>query len=105
MGLDVSRMVSLFRAGSPERPDGRMSVKAGKGAARAPRVLHLVPALFDARDGIIGGAERYALELARHMARETPTTLLSFGERERRETLGELKIRVIGDPWYVRRQR
>lgn len=82
-----------------------MSVKARKGARFAPRVLHLVPALFDARDGIIGGAERYALELARHMARETPTTLLSFGERERRETLGELQIRVIGDPWYVRRQR
>jgi glycosyltransferase involved in cell wall biosynthesis len=82
-----------------------ISVGAKKGAAFAPRVLHIVPALFDARDGIVGGAERYALELARHMAQETPTTLVSFGERERRETLGALKIRVIGDPWYVRRQR
>ena len=37
------------------------------------RVFHVVPALFGA-DGIIGGAERYALELARHMALEVPTT-------------------------------
>ena len=69
------------------------------------RVLHLVPALFGDGDGVVGGAERYALELARHMADETPTTLVSFGERERRETLGRLKIRVIGNPWYVRGQR
>lgn len=70
-----------------------------------PRVLHIVPALFGADDGIVGGAERYALELARFMAEEVPTTLVTFGERERHETLGRLKIRVIGNPWYVRNQR
>jgi glycosyltransferase involved in cell wall biosynthesis len=70
-----------------------------------PRVLHIVPALFGADDGIVGGAERYALELARHMAAQTQTTLVSFGDRERQETLGQLKIRVIGKPWYVRGQR
>jgi glycosyltransferase involved in cell wall biosynthesis len=70
----------------------------------APRVVHLVPALFGG-DGTVGGAERYALELARHMAEIVPTTLLSFGERERRETVGALRIRVLGDPWYVRGQR
>ena len=69
---------------------------------QATRVLHIVPALFDSEDGVIGGAERYALELARHMADETPTTLLSFGERERHETVGQLKIHVLGNPWYVR---
>jgi glycosyltransferase involved in cell wall biosynthesis len=69
------------------------------------RVLHLVPAPFDAQDGVIGGAERYALELARHMSQETPTTLVSFGERARQETMGQLKIHVIGNPWYVRGQR
>ena len=69
------------------------------------RVLHIVPALFGSDDGIVGGAERYALELARHMADETPTTLLTFGDRERNETLGQLRIRVIGNPWYVRNQR
>ena len=70
----------------------------------APRVVHLVPALFGS-DGTVGGAERYALELARHMAEIVPTTLLSFGERERRETVGALRIRVLSDPWYVRGQR
>ncbi|MBC8030776.1 MAG: glycosyltransferase family 4 protein [Pyrinomonadaceae bacterium] len=69
------------------------------------RVLHIVPALFGHDDGVVGGAERYALELARHMAEETPTTLVSFGDRERHETVGELKIHVIGAPWYVRGQR
>lgn len=69
------------------------------------RVLHIVPALFDADDGVVGGAERYALELARHMAEETPTTLVSFGEKERHERVGKLEIRVIGNPWYVRGQR
>lgn len=69
------------------------------------RVLHVIPALFDANDGIIGGAERYALELARHMSLQTPTTLLTFGREEHDETLGDLKIRVVGNPWYVRGQR
>lgn len=74
--------------------------------SRLPRrVLHIVPALFGADDGIFGGAERYALELARHMARQMPTTLLTFGDRERHETLDSLRIHVIGKPWYVRNQR
>ena len=68
-------------------------------------VLHVVPALFGANEGITGGAERYVFELARHMAEEVPTTLVSFGEKPRRETVGRLAIRVIGDPWYVRGQR
>jgi glycosyltransferase involved in cell wall biosynthesis len=72
---------------------------------RTPCVLHIVPALFSAEDGVLGGAERYALELARAMAQETPTTLLTFGERDRHETMGRLRIRVIGNPWYVRGQR
>ena len=41
----------------------RMST-SGRGR---PSVVHIVPALFGAR-GIVGGAERYAFELARHMA-------------------------------------
>jgi glycosyltransferase involved in cell wall biosynthesis len=69
------------------------------------RVLHIVPALFDASDGIIGGAERYVLELARHMADRVPTRLLTFGERERDERIGSLDVRVAGQPWYVRGQR
>lgn len=82
-----------------------MSARALRNTSRSPRVLHVVPALFDAADGIVGGAERYALELARAMSVETPTTLVTFGGRERVETLGQLRVRVIGNPWYVRGQR
>ncbi|HKY23471.1 MAG TPA: glycosyltransferase family 4 protein [Vicinamibacterales bacterium] len=73
-------------------------------SATAPRILHLVPALFGAH-GIIGGAERYVLNLARAMATQVPTTLVTFGEQsdERRE--GDLRLRVIGNPWYVRGQK
>lgn len=69
------------------------------------RVLHVVPALFDDRDGIIAGAERYAFELARHMADEVPTRLVTFGACERHERIGNLAVRVIGNPWHVRGQR
>jgi glycosyltransferase involved in cell wall biosynthesis len=70
-----------------------------------PHVVHVVPALFDARDGIVGGAERYAFELARHMAKQVPTTLVTFGKSSREDTVGELKLRVIGRAHYVRGQR
>jgi glycosyltransferase involved in cell wall biosynthesis len=67
-------------------------------------VLHLVPALFG-EQGVFGGAERYALELARHMAERVPTRLVTFGERDRSETIGRLQVRVIQSGWYVRGQR
>src|SRR5690242_17569952 len=54
-----------------------------------PRVLHVVPALFG---DVMGGAERYALELARAMARRLPTTLLTFGQNGHRRQLGALDI-------------
>jgi glycosyltransferase involved in cell wall biosynthesis len=68
------------------------------------RVAHVVPALFGP-DGVVGGAERYALELARSMAGVVPTTLVSFGYEYRDETAGALKVRVLGHPWLVRGQR
>jgi len=67
------------------------------------RVLHIVPALFGA-NGAVGGAERYALELARYMAREVPTRLLTFGDEESRQRAGDLGIRVAGHSWHVRGQ-
>src|SRR5262249_48830654 len=73
---------------------------------KAPRrVLHIVPALFDEKDGIVGGAERYAWELARHMAQEVETTLLSFGSADRVFSEGHLRVRVLGRPWHVRGSR
>ena len=69
------------------------------------RVLHVVPSLFGASGGIVGGAERYAYELARHMSDQVPTTLVSFGPERREERVGNLHVRVIGDPHFVRGQR
>jgi glycosyltransferase involved in cell wall biosynthesis len=71
--------------------------------AQRPRVLHLVPALFGP-NGIIGGAERYALNLARAMALQVPTSLVTFGEESAERREGDLRIRVIGKPWHVRGQ-
>jgi glycosyltransferase involved in cell wall biosynthesis len=72
--------------------------------ARDIRVAHLVPAPFDPEDGIIGGAERYSFELARHMADHVPTELISFGPRERNATVGNLRVHVL-QARYVRGQR
>ena len=69
------------------------------------RVVHVVPQLFGAHDGVYGGAERYALELARHMAERVNTSLVTFGATAREETIGQLRINVIGKPHYVRQQR
>jgi glycosyltransferase involved in cell wall biosynthesis len=68
------------------------------------KVVHVVPALFGA-DGVVGGGERYALELARHMALRGATTLIAFGGRDRHERIGPLDVRVIGNPWHVRGQQ
>lgn len=68
------------------------------------RVLHLVPALFG-NDGIFGGGERYAYELARHMAERTPTRLVAFGPNAFKRTDGALSIHCLGPAWHVRGQR
>ena len=68
------------------------------------RVAHIVPAPFDTDDGIIGGAERYSFELARHMAERVPTRLISFGDRPRTSRVGPLEVQVL-QAKYVRGQR
>jgi glycosyltransferase involved in cell wall biosynthesis len=73
-------------------------------AGSRPRVLHVVPALFGAT-GIVGGAERYAFELARHMAERVPTRLLSFGSKDVETREGSLDVTVISGAWHVRGQR
>ena len=67
-------------------------------------VAHLVPAPFDPQDGIIGGAERYSFELARHMAERVDTRLVTFGRNARSERVGRLEVRVL-DGFLVRGQR
>lgn len=44
------------------------------------RVLHVTPLAFG-EDGIVGGGERYPVELARAMSSRVPTTLVAFGPR------------------------
>src|SRR5438093_7602764 len=68
-------------------------------------VAHIVPALFRPHDGVIGGAERYAFELARNMANIVSTTLISFGESLAEETVGPLKVKVLGKTHFVGAQR
>ncbi|MFC1639814.1 glycosyltransferase family 4 protein [Gemmatimonadota bacterium] len=68
-------------------------------------MVHVVPALFGATGGVVGGAERYVFELARHMAAQVPTTLLTFGEEQRVERVESLDIRVLGPCHHIRRQR
>jgi glycosyltransferase involved in cell wall biosynthesis len=68
------------------------------------RVAHVVPALFG-RAGVVGGAERYALELARAMAARTPTSLVAFGPAPDEHMDGPLRVRVLGPAHYVRGQR
>lgn len=67
-------------------------------------VCHIVPAPFGS-GGVVGGAERYALELARHMASRVSTTLVTFGEEAREEQVGSLRVKTVGNAWHVRGQR
>ncbi len=62
--------------------------------ADQPRVLQIVPQLFGL-DGLFGGAERYALELSRAMARRTPTRLVAFGPAPQKRAQGPLSIFTI----------
>jgi glycosyltransferase involved in cell wall biosynthesis len=101
------------RCGSPRGGSPVGSLRAALGVVlsgphqvkdgAAPRVLHLVPALFGP-GGVTGGAERYALELARQMADVVPTRLLTFGARDERAREGNLDIRIVGGAWHVRGQ-
>jgi glycosyltransferase involved in cell wall biosynthesis len=57
-------------------------------------VVHIVPALFG-YENVFGGGERYALELARNMAEQVPTILVSFGGKPQHKKLGNLDIYVL----------
>jgi glycosyltransferase involved in cell wall biosynthesis len=69
-----------------------------------PRVVHVVPALFG-YEGVYGGAERYALELARAMAHRAPTTLVAFGAAPATITDGPLRVVVVRNLIPYRRFR
>lgn len=69
-----------------------------------PRVVHLAPALFGP-GGIVGGAERYVFELARHMAERVDTRLVTFGDSASVRTEGPLTVQILGPARHVRGQR
>jgi glycosyltransferase involved in cell wall biosynthesis len=66
-------------------------------------VLHVSPLAFGT-DGVVGGGERYAVELARAMAPLTPTRLVTFG-RARRLRESQLPVRVYRPLGYVGTKR
>jgi glycosyltransferase involved in cell wall biosynthesis len=68
------------------------------------KVAFVYPIPFG-EDGIFGGGERYALELARALARHTPTRLVSFGARARRHREGPLEVAIHKPLHYVHGSR
>lgn len=58
------------------------------------KVLHLSPSWFG-RGSVVGGAERYAWELAKACSARTPTTFVSFGRRGEEYTEDALRVRMI----------
>lgn len=67
-----------------------------------PRVVHIVPSFFRKEGGVLGGAERYALELARAMAVRVPTALYSFGPAAERDAIDRLDVRIFRTLVHVR---
>lgn len=63
-------------------------------ARSRPRVAVVYPVAFGP-EGIFGGGERYALELARALSRTVPTRLVTFGDRRRRERVEDLEIETF----------
>jgi glycosyltransferase involved in cell wall biosynthesis len=68
----------------------------------APKVALLYPSTFG-DDGIVGGGERYALELGRHLALRVPTRLVTFADAPWKMAVDGLEvvrfppIRKLGD--------
>jgi glycosyltransferase involved in cell wall biosynthesis len=57
-------------------------------------VMHLSPTWFGDQS-VVGGGERYAWELARACAAETPTTFVSFAESAGSRQEGPLRVRLL----------
>ena len=59
------------------------------------RIVHVAPTLFGPA-GVLGGGERYPLELSRALARHVDTCLVTFGTRARsRPEPGTVDVRVL----------
>ena len=65
------------------------------------RVIHVAPTPFG-HEGLLGGGERYPLELARALAAEVDCELISFGPRPRRHREpGGLRLRTLRPLAYL----
>jgi glycosyltransferase involved in cell wall biosynthesis len=79
-------------------------MSAGAALAARPRVAVVYPIPYG-EDGLYGGGERYALELARALSRHVPTRLVTFGAHHARRREGDLEIRIQKPLLYVRGAR
>jgi len=80
-----------------EMVDGAQSRVARRAAGQ---VTHLSPAPFGA-DGVWGGGERFAFELAAAMSELVPTRFVTFGSAYQRRRSGRLAVRVLPVRWRV----
>lgn len=64
------------------------------------KVVHVAPTYMGI-DSLVGGAERYATELAKAMAKLTPTRLISFGKATRKERWATLEVNIFKPAWHV----
>lgn len=81
----------------------KLNGDSARSNGRSPRVAVVYPIAFG-EDGIYGGGERYALELGKALAQKTPTRLVTFGARTRRETIDGLDVRVCKPLTHLRGQ-
>lgn len=65
-----------------------------------PRIVHVSPAYFDP-ESVIGGGERYAVELAVAVNRLIPTKLVTFGPHRQSLTIKGLPIEVYRPPFLL----
>ena len=64
------------------------------------KVVHITPTYFD-DSSIIGGGERYPMELASLMADVVETTLVSFASKRRSHRQGNLKIEIYSVKHFI----
>jgi glycosyltransferase involved in cell wall biosynthesis len=68
------------------------------------KVVHITPTYFD-NDSVIGGGERYPTELATWMAKQTPTTLVSFAPSRQIRYLDDLRVETYPVKHFIHSNR
>src|SRR5919108_509257 len=90
------------RAPAPVRPASGPGSPSVSKATTNVRVIHVSPTPFGS-GGLLGGGERYPLELARALATHVDCELITFGPFPRRlREPGGLRLRVLRPLAYLR---